>query len=759
MYKRDTHIFFVEQTNSPSVLLIGFKGVFLEVLVEYLTRYGCDVYQKSDQTKNIKFSYLFQKNNLNQLTKSMTLTNNHDARFILLVTTENHTNFSKIEESIDQIKGNIETYLFSYPEPANHDQAKKIIDEIFLKIFAGENHGKGHENKLSLNSTNKNTPVIVAPKKKITFNPPLFILSIALTVLLGSVIYFGSIFLSFYYGAKNLDQASKEFLNGNLVSSKKNADQAFKLFSFGDKIASFFLPLGKTVNYGEAKTIEDSFHTTILLSKTISEAIYIASLAQNIGESLVSSRTTLHSSQLDNLKTEMKELNNNVSLLIAQTRSMQKNNSRIYRYLQAQQQLNKGEEILNQVKELLSLSTKFTEVLPEVLGYDKPKTFLLLFQNNSELRPTGGFIGSFGWITFANGRLIDFKTEDVYTADGQLKGHVPPPEPIKKYLQENWYLRDSNFDPDFLISAQQAEWFLKHEMNLSFDGVFAFDLNSVQAILKGIEGVYLSDYGETITADNLFLKTQAASEIGFFPGSTQKRDFIGSLGRAIFIKLTTNKIAWAKLIKEVKNSLDNKHTLLYFHNDLVQQLVEGAGWAGRIASVSCKKSGCIPDYLMLVEANFGINKANFLLERTAKLIISFSGDNLLHELTVNYSNESPGQVYPGGPYFSYTRILLPKEALVTEILTEGETLKKEDVLIEQYQDKVSVAFPFKVPASSNRKIHLVYRIPIVVKTDSNLELFVQKQPGINSFTLDISINKTPSKSFNISGDQLISLSL
>lgn len=750
MQKRDTHILFVEQIKSPSVLLVGFSGVLKEVLIEHLQKYGCNVYQQKDEIKDVNFSYIFQKNNLNQLTKNLIHANKNHARFILFVTGENPRVSAKIKESFSQVRGNIETYFFSYPETKDLSQAKFIINEIFSKIFLGENSKENAESQILQKAVVQGTI-----KKKFIFKPSFFFLSIFFTFLLGFLTYFAMIFFSFYNGVQNLDRTYKEFLNGNLVSAKKSADWAYRLFSFGNKVASFTLPGIKAINYREAKTVENGFHTTMLLAKTLSEAIYIASLAQNIGESVMSSRTSLHNSQLAGFKTEMQELNNNVSILIATVRSMQEDDSKIYRYLNAKKQLKKGEEMLIQVKELLSLATEFTQVLPEVLGYEKPKTFLLLFQNNSELRPTGGFIGSFGWVTFSNGRLIDFKTEDVYTADGQLKGHVSPPEPIKKYLyQENWYLRDSNFDPDFSVSALQAEWFLKHEMNLSFDGVFAFDLNSVQGILRGLEGVYLSDYGETITADNLFLKTQTASEMGFFPGSTQKRDFIGSLGRAIFIKLTTNKIAWEKLIKEVKNSLDNKHILLYFHNELGQQLVEEADWAGRIASVSCKQEECISDYLMIVEANLGINKANFLLERSAQLNITKTGDNLLHELLVNYSNESPGQVYPSGPYFSYTRILLPREVQVSEVSVEGETLKKEDIAIEQYQDKLSIGFPFKVPASEQKTIKLVYRLPSWAGSGSNLELLVQKQPGIKSFTLDIL-----GKSFTISGDHLLSLPL
>jgi hypothetical protein len=80
--------------------------------------------------------------------------------------------------------------------------------------------------------------------------------------------------------------------------------------------------------------------------------------------------------------------------------------------------------------------------LPSILGKDGIKTYLILFQNNMELRPTGGFIGSYGLATFDSGRLTDLTINDVYSADGQLNGHVEPPAPIKDYLGEaNWWLQ------------------------------------------------------------------------------------------------------------------------------------------------------------------------------------------------------------------------------------------------------------------------------------------------------------------------------
>jgi hypothetical protein len=141
-------------------------------------------------------------------------------------------------------------------------------------------------------------------------------------------------------------------------------------------------------------------------------------------------------------------------------------------------------------------------------GFDSGKTYLILLQNSTELRPTGGFIGSMALATVHGGFIKDLKVEDVYTADGQLKGHADPPKPISEILgQEHWYLRDSNWDPDFSQSGKTAAWFYQKETNTAVDGVIAVSSPFLIDILKATGPITLADYNDQITADNFYGKS------------------------------------------------------------------------------------------------------------------------------------------------------------------------------------------------------------------------------------------------------------
>ncbi len=115
---------------------------------------------------------------------------------------------------------------------------------------------------------------------------------------------------------------------------------------------------------------------------------------------------------------------------------------------------------------------------PALLGFEGKREYVVLFQNNMELRPGGGFIGSYGLVKLDKGRVTDFTVHDVYDADGKLSTHIDPPYGLQRYMgAKHWFLRDSNFAIDFPQDAKQAETFLQLETGENVDGVIAIDTN------------------------------------------------------------------------------------------------------------------------------------------------------------------------------------------------------------------------------------------------------------------------------------------
>ncbi len=392
---------------------------------------------------------------------------------------------------------------------------------------------------------------------------------------------------------------------------------------------------------------------------------------------------------------------------------------------------------------LISESRKISGNIPELLGQEGSKTYLVLFENNMELRPTGGFIGSFGLVTFDKGRLTDLTVNDVYSADGQLNGHVEPPLPIKNYLGEaNWWLRDSNWDPDFPTSAKRAEWFLDKELSKQVDGVVAIDLFPIKEFLKSTGSIFLSDYNMDITSENLYEKTQSEVESNFFPGTHKKASFLTALSRNLLTEVTKLEVNQKlSVLNTFYTSLNGRHIQIYLHDNVPQEAFSALGWDGAVATPTCG-TDCYADTVGLVEANVGMNKVNYFIQRNINLYVTVGADEISHRLTLNLKNTANPALGPSSRYKNYLRILIPSDATLTSLVSyNGNT--QEDLTPELTDAKghKEVGVLVELLAGSTKNIEFSWTSgPGETLSFANYGLYIRKQAGTDADPINININ-------------------
>lgn len=413
---------------------------------------------------------------------------------------------------------------------------------------------------------------------------------------------------------------------------------------------------------------------------------------------------------------------------------------------------------------LLNFAANIQSVLPQLIGVSGKRTYLFLFQNNMELRPTGGFIGSYGLMRLSSGKVESFEVADVYDADGQLKGHVEPPFAIRRYLpSEHWYLRDSNFDLDFQKAASTSAFFLKTEKGIDVDGVVGVDVSFIQKILKATGGIYVTEYNQDVNADNFFKLAQEHSEKNFFPGSTQKKDFLGAVFRALQNRLIEKKdVSYMAIAKVVEESILSKDILLASVDSSVQGLFTVNNWSSSLFDNREQVSGTVNDYLGINEANLGVNKANYFVERkiTQNSIINDEG-KITSELGISYTNKSNG--WPGGDYKNYLRVIVPAGSVLSSITINGEEQKIIDAVTDplvyekkgftppagleiesSVQDGKQIwGLLLPVLANSKKTITFDYILPEkidVSSSSSTYNLKLLKQPGIDKLPFDFTLS-------------------
>lgn len=410
---------------------------------------------------------------------------------------------------------------------------------------------------------------------------------------------------------------------------------------------------------------------------------------------------------------------------------------------------------LVQVNDLLNYFENTIDAYPNLLGFEGKRRYLVLFQNNMELRPGGGFIGSYGILELENGKIGDFKVSDVYDADGKLTVHVEPPFSIRRYLGVNhWFLRDSNMDIDFTKDADEAMRFLELEAGQKVDGVIAIDTEFLKKMLSVFGKVTVPGFNETVNPDNFYLLTQTAAEKDFHPGSTQKKGFLQALESAMFLELSVkNSIPWSSFAKQTADAIKEKHVLFAFSDPAIQKLftvnnLSGSLWDGRKAD-----DNMYLDFFGVSDANIGVNKANYYLKRSLQQDVTFDiNGNFRSTATVIYDNTSSKTSPFGGDYKNYVRFLLPEHASLQSIsidnqavsttpaVTDPAVYTKPDFIpppqmeVEETVEngKTLIGFLVLVPTGTTRKVSITYTVdnavnPNVPAFSYSLRLF--KQPG------------------------------
>jgi hypothetical protein len=402
------------------------------------------------------------------------------------------------------------------------------------------------------------------------------------------------------------------------------------------------------------------------------------------------------------------------------------------------------------------------DVLPHLVGMDGKRKYLVLFQNNMELRPGGGFIGSYGILNLDKGKVTDFPIQDVYDADGQLKEHIEPPFQLRRYLGgSHWFLRDSNFDIDFTKNGASAAFFYNAETKGEVDGVIAVDASFMRMLLGLVGPLKVVGYNETVTADNFFVLTERYAQDNFFPGSLQKQNFLKAVAVSLFARLqllsqspTQSKdTSYLTLVSAVSDGISQKHILFAFPDDSIQKIFSLNGMSSSLLDTREEKDGQINDFFGINEANLGQNKVNYYLDRSIAHTVKLSADGSVSETaTILYGNRSTQLDKYGGDYKSYVRFILPSGAKLTSVTINGQeqtispavidpavfTAKgfnpQEGLEVERTEayGKTIYGFLVVVPLGEKKTVAVAYTVPAkttIMNSTISYSLRVFKQPG------------------------------
>jgi len=255
-------------------------------------------------------------------------------------------------------------------------------------------------------------------------------------------------------------------------------------------------------------------------------------------------------------------------------------------------------ELLAALKEIRG---NFDTVL-KLMGDKVPHRYLILLQNNNELRATGGFIGSYMIVDVDDGAITKMETKDVYQTDGQLMDNVPAPPGIDQ-VADRLYMRDANYSPDFPTSAESIMWFLEHSRGPSVDTVIAIDPAVAQELLEAIGPVTLPHFPYAVNAENFERIFSFHTEAKLSGTGTPKQllfDFIPVLKARLM-----NVDMLVKVSGALKQLVEEKHIQAYSKDSDVESLFTRLSVDGKMVAAAPKT-----DFLAVVTTAIGGNKSD-----------------------------------------------------------------------------------------------------------------------------------------------------
>lgn len=320
------------------------------------------------------------------------------------------------------------------------------------------------------------------------------------------------------------------------------------------------------------------------------------------------------------------------------------------------EQFEAARALLPKIQEAIADFTKLSSSLAAALGEEETKRYAVLFQNNNELRPAGGFIGSLALVDIENGRItkMEIPGGGSYDFNGQLTKHVYSPKPLW-LINPHWQAQDANWYPDWPTSAEKLMWFLENSGYYSLDGVIAFQATTLKDLLAVLGPVDFPEQEVSLTSDNVLREIQAAVELKYDKAENKPKQYIAQLAPKLLEKiLASHSIEWLQILSLLDKEIAEKNILLYFRDRELNNQIAEQGWQSRVL-------GGDGDYLSVINANIGGGKTDGVISEEWRQEINIASDGTaVAELTVSREHRgNPKDFFEGATNMDFVRFYVP----------------------------------------------------------------------------------------------------
>ncbi len=413
-------------------------------------------------------------------------------------------------------------------------------------------------------------------------------------------------------------------------------------------------------------------------------------------------------------------------------------------------------------------SLAVVQILPDIMGVNGRRTYLLLAQNEDELRATGGYISGIATLTLENGDILDLNFQnadqfDVQTLIENSALYDYPPQPLYEIMgSEYLLLRDANYWPDFPYSAQQAiELYQRVEPETEINGVIAIDQEFIRLLVAATGPVTVPDTGQVINANNTiqsfrdsFNRKEGQTVSEWF---RNRKAFLSTFSGAILDKVQGNfgAVDPVAFLKNIHLALNGRHLQLYMLEMEETAVLDQLDWDGRLQNPAGQ------DFLMVLDTNMGFSKTNMHIQRSidyqvvlnengtgqATLLVTYDHTNPPENGTgcvqkISYTNAPTYQEIADKCYFNFLRVYAPNGATLlgatqhsipAGILLDDLAWNKPANAMQEFANFMTFSNFLMVPRGESLHTQFAYDLPAEVMQQQNgrtvYQLWLQKQAG------------------------------
>lgn len=404
------------------------------------------------------------------------------------------------------------------------------------------------------------------------------------------------------------------------------------------------------------------------------------------------------------------------------------------------QQLVRYHELLTRANEVL---IGLPNLITEAFAVESPKNYLILSQNNDELRPSGGYISTYGWLRVRQFRIVDYD----YSGTSRFSPNPPPDDLVETLDVPTWWFRSpvpimaawsGSWYADFPSTARMAVWYYEQGENprTPIDAVIALDLTGFQILLEALGDVRLAD-GRTINAETfrqVIYTVRAENQL-------EHKDLLAQIYRQVlgeWQRLSAER--GTALLTAAIRAFEQKHLMIYFTKPELQAIADLLGWTG-------KQADGLPDYLMAVDSNMG-NKSNSSVVRTITYSAAIQADGSLRsravldydysaQLAANDPAVAPEHYGSQKDYFSLMQLYVP---MGSRLLRAANL--QSPITVDEQPSHTILATGFVVPFDEQVRLEFEYTVPNAVQPYGlyqRYQLLIQKQLGTRAERANVQI--------------------